>query len=100
MDCGKMVAQGAHASVNAYVDAGYMDRKLWLFSGQKKIVLKVYSEDELLQIYKKAKSMKLPCSIIKDAGKTQIKPGTYTAVGIGPCNDKKANIISSKLKLL
>ncbi|WP_048203338.1 aminoacyl-tRNA hydrolase [Methanocaldococcus infernus] len=103
MGKGKMVAQGGHAIIECYRHAQKLNPKLvedWLREGQKKVVLKVSSEEELLDIYNKAKAEGLPCSIIRDAGLTQLKPGTITAVAIGPERDEKIDKITGHLKLL
>ncbi|WP_456372216.1 aminoacyl-tRNA hydrolase [Methanocaldococcus sp.] len=103
MGKGKMVAQGGHAIIEAFLDAQRKNPKAveeWLREGQKKVVVKVNSEKELIEIYNKAKSENLPCSIIRDAGHTQLKPGTLTAVAIGPDKDEKIDKITGHLKLL
>jgi PTH2 family peptidyl-tRNA hydrolase len=103
MGKGKMVAQGGHAIIEAFLDAKRKNPKAveeWLREGQKKIVVKVNSEEELIDIYNKAKSEGLPCSIIRDAGHTQLEPGTLTAVAIGPDKDEKIDKITGHLKLL
>jgi PTH2 family peptidyl-tRNA hydrolase len=100
MDKGKIASQCSHASVGAYLKAREHDKKKWKKEGMKKIVLKVSSEKELKDFYKLAKKEKLPCDLIRDAGLTQIEPGTITALGIGPADDKKIDKITSKLKLL
>ena len=64
------------------------------------MVGKVNSEQELIEIYNKARSEGLPCSIIRDAGHTQLEPGTLTAVAIGPERDEKIDKITGHLKLL
>lgn len=97
---GKLVAQGAHASLSSFLKTKKLTQKAWQITGQKKVVLKVSSEKELLEIYHKAKSSNLPTSLIRDAGLTQTKPGTYTAVAIGPSTDKKIDQITGHLKLL
>jgi PTH2 family peptidyl-tRNA hydrolase len=100
MDKGKTAAQCAHASIASFLKAKDVDRKKWLSEGMKKVILKVYNEKELINLYKLAKKEKLPCELIIDAGLTQIKPGSITALGIGPANDKKMDKITGKLKLL
>ena len=48
----------------------------------------------------KAKKAKLPCAIIKDAGHTQLEPGTITALAIGPAEEDVIDKITKNLKLL
>lgn len=103
MGKGKIAAQASHASVLAYDDAVRDNADVaeaWMESGCKKIVLKVASEEELLGIFMSAKKEKLPVALIADAGRTQIDPGTKTAVAIGPALESKIDAITSKLKLL
>ena len=42
------------------------------------------SEEELLQMMLKAQSMGLNASVVRDAGRTQIAPGSKTVLAIGP----------------
>jgi PTH2 family peptidyl-tRNA hydrolase len=103
MGKGKIAGQAAHASVGAYIFAETFDPRgtdKWNREGAKKIVLKVSGEKELFTIFQKAKDEDLPCILIHDAGKTQLEPGTATAVGIGPAEDNKIDKIISALKLL
>ena len=99
MGKGKLVSQGAHASIASFLNASLEKRNNWISSGMKKIVLKVNSEKELIDIFKLAKKEKLTCEIITDAGLTQIE-SSKTAVGIGPDADEKIDRITGKLKLL
>ena len=103
MGKGKLAGQVAHASLSAAEEA--MSRReewfeSWKDSGQAKIVLKVSSESELMELYKKAKAEKLPSALIQDRGLTQIEPGTATCLGIGPAPDEAVDSITGKLKLL
>jgi len=100
MGKGKIAAQSAHASFAAFLKSNKRSREKWMKEGMKKVVLKVSSEKELKKFYRLAKKEKLPCNFIRDAGLTQIKTGTITALGIGPGNDKKIDKITGKLKLL
>ena len=104
---GKCVAQGCHASINAYFDAvkipyskQHTDATVWTTGLHTKICVSVDSEAELLGIYQKAKDANLPCSLIKDAGLTEFKEPTYTAVAIGPACEEEINKITGSLKLL
>ncbi len=101
MKKGKIASQASHASISAFLKAQQMNSNVcdeWLL-GQKKIVLKVNSEKELLIIFEKLKKL-LPCALIKDAGRTQIDPGTITALGIGPALESEIDKYTKDLKLL
>ncbi len=100
MGKGKLVAQGAHACIDAYDKASEDGVSKWKREGMAKIALKVQSEQELLAIFNEAKKLKLPASLIRDAGRTQIEPGTITAVAIGPSDEREIDKITGKLKLL
>ena len=41
-----------------------------------------------------------PTALIKDAGMTQIKPGTVTCIAIGPAEEIDINILTKDMKLL
>lgn len=97
---GKLAAQVAHASVESFLKTPEKDRKKWLDENQKKVVLKVENEENLLKIYEKAKRAGLPSVLICDAGLTQIPPGTKTTVGIGPAEEEILDKITGELALL
>ncbi len=105
MGKGKLAVQVAHASVSAVLDSLREGGKkaewvwAWYSQGQMKVVLKVQSQRELVEIYNKARSKKLPTSIIYDAGRTQLEPGTLTAVAIGPAPQELIDDITGKLHL-
>jgi PTH2 family peptidyl-tRNA hydrolase len=97
---GKMVAQGSHASLVAYLKCDHEVRKKWMNEGQTKICVSVDSEEELLQIFSLAAKVGLPTALIRDAGHTELPPNTATAVGIGPAENDAVDQITGKLKLL
>ena len=97
---GKLAAQVAHAAVGAMKNSGRYAVKKWESEGSKKVVLKVSSLKELKSIRNKAKSAKIPSFIVKDAGLTQLTPGTVTCLGLGPTEEKNLDQITSDLKLL
>ncbi|MEB3817054.1 MAG: peptidyl-tRNA hydrolase Pth2 [Desulfurococcales archaeon] len=106
MSPGKAAAQAAHASceaVFAILESGNEEWRRWLYAwrreGQRKIVLRVNSERELLSIYIDAKRLGLPTSLIEDAGLTQLPPGTKTAVAVGPAPAELVDKITGTLKL-
>jgi PTH2 family peptidyl-tRNA hydrolase len=97
---GKLAVQVAHASLDAYRKAGASLRSEWEQEGAKKVVVKVENQEELLKAFSMAKEARLPCSLIKDAGRTELPPGTITAVAIGPSEEGKIDKITGQLKLL
>jgi|SRR3989344_1470495 len=97
---GKACAQAAHASVDAVLKSDKKIVNAWRDTGMAKIVLKVKDEKELLKYFQKAKDENLAVSLITDAGKTVIAPGTKTCVGIGPDEEEKIDFITSSLSLL
>ena len=102
MDKGKLVSQGAHASIASAFKTMQKNPEIfrkWMGS-MKKIVLKIPSEKELMELKAKAARAKLVVEIIRDAGRTQVMPGSITALGIGPDTDEKIDAIIKDLKLL
>ena len=99
MGKGKACAQVAHASLEAYLKAEGRVRERWRREGAKKVVVKVNSEEELMEVFRKALELGLPVVLIRDAGLTQLPPGTPTAVGIGPAEEEKLDSITGELKL-
>jgi len=97
---GKLVAQGSHASLGAYMKAGSVEKKAWELGGQKKIVLKVTSEKDLLEYFERCKDIGLKPALIRDAGHTQIPSGTVTGFGVGPDDESKIDSVLGQLKLL
>jgi PTH2 family peptidyl-tRNA hydrolase len=105
MGKGKLAVQVAHASVSCVLTAikrgGVWEEWVWKWydEGQKKVVLKVYSEDELRKYYEIGILKKLPASFIEDAGRTQLEPGTPTTVGLGPAPEEMIDDIVGELHL-
>ena len=73
--------------------------RLWELSGQRKVVVKVDDEEELLQIEKEAKKAGLITSLIRDAGHTQVVPGSKTCLGIGPGPQQLVDKVTGHLRL-
>jgi PTH2 family peptidyl-tRNA hydrolase len=107
MSRGKQCAQSAHASLDACLKVMQADRvfkaknfNLWKQEGMKKVVLKVDSKEELIQLRDKATQSGIQNALIKDAGFTELEPGTITAVGIGPDKEDKIDKITGHLSAL
>jgi len=114
---GKMIAQGSHAVLAAILkdkiiedNDGKTDSlvipltpplKAWLLGLFKKIAVSVDSEQELLDIERKAREAGIITSLIQDAGLTEFKGiPTYTAAAIGPDTAERLDPITGHLKLL
>jgi PTH2 family peptidyl-tRNA hydrolase len=96
---GKLAAQVAHASFSAYEDTGRQARKAWKGAGQKKVVLKANGESTLFELADAAERAGLPHAVIRDAGHTQLDPGTVTALAVGPGDDEDVNRVTGDLSL-
>lgn len=101
MGKGKACSQIAHASLLAYKKALAMHPskvKEWELLGAKKVVLKAdYST--LMEKLKEAERLGIPYALVRDAGLTQIEPGTITALGLGPDDDERIDKVCGDLKL-
>lgn len=112
---GKMIAQGSHGVLGAILSISKIDHenkcitipmnenlKGWLYDGLfTKICVRVDSENELLDVYNKAKNAGLMHCLIEDAGKTEFHGNkTYTVVVVGPAEEEEVNKITGHLKLL
>jgi len=102
MSPGKAAAQACHAAVSA----AERTRKArvswwrgWMQEGQRKIVLKVASDDELLAIEREAKRLGIEAALISDMGLTELPPGTVTALGVGPAPSNLLDKITGSLPL-
>jgi PTH2 family peptidyl-tRNA hydrolase len=100
MSRGKMIAQGAHASLKAFRKADSEDVEEWDGQGARKIVLAAESGEELEERYRKADSKGIPVSRVVDAGRTELESGTKTAVGVGPTEESRIDSVTGDLKLI
>lgn len=99
---GKMVAQGAHASMKVTL-ANLDDARVkeWLAGAFTKIVVSVDSEQELLDVLGKANDCNVIYDMIVDNGWTEFHGiPTLTAAAIGPDTDENLKPITGNLKLL
>jgi PTH2 family peptidyl-tRNA hydrolase len=96
---GKLAAQVAHASLMAYEDADESTRSAWKGEGQKKVVLRADSESELFELAEKAKTERLPHAVVRDAGHTELEPGTASALAVGPARDDVVDLVTGELSL-
>lgn len=111
---GKLAAQVAHASMKVLVDGIWQlpggmtkwaielneDMERWLAGAFTKIVVGVNSEKELMGLYVDVQLAELPHALILDAGKTEFKEPTYTALAIGPVKEEEVDKLTGNLQLL
>jgi PTH2 family peptidyl-tRNA hydrolase len=103
MSKGKMIVQACHAAVESSEVAKRENREIWKkwrYGNSKKVVLRVESLKEILELHNKALQLKVPCALIKDAGLTELPPGTTTALGIGPDQSELIDKITGQLQLI
>lgn len=130
MRTGKMIAQGAHASMKVIMDMTVPSQKLraqftpdniewvtdkirtltmldgsplqaWLDGIFTKICVYVNSEEELDDVYDKARVARIPVALIVDNGKTEFKGiPTKTCCAIGPYWSSDIDKITGGLSLL
>lgn len=99
---GKIASQCAHAAVLCHqfgLESNKQLIKHWTLIGQPKIVLKVDSLEDLESIYQKAIEKGIIAKMVQDAGRTQIEPGTKTAIGLLDVTEK-IDALLKDLKLL
>lgn len=111
---GKMIAQGAHASLKVFLDRGALSTETpsftftctpamqaWLGGRFKKVCVSVSSEAELDDVARRALEAGLPCAVIVDAGHTEFKGiPTKTCLAIGPADAPDVDAITGTLPLL
>lgn len=102
MKPGKVASQCAHAAVNCFRTSTIRNPELtriWEGTGQPKIVLRCSSESTFYTLQSMATKHKLTYSLITDAGRTELVPGTKTVLGIGPGSTKDVDAVTGHLKL-
>lgn len=114
---GKIAAQASHASLKVFFDKirittvdditratftiDTVEELKWIGGSFTKIAVGANSEQELLDIYNKAKEANLLCSLVLDEGRTEFKGvPTYTVVAIGPADSDGIDKITGVLSLL
>jgi PTH2 family peptidyl-tRNA hydrolase len=102
MGKGKIAAQVSHAAIQAmHKTMQFFPEwvKEWEKQGQKKVVLKISSKQDLLALFQQVKN-NFPSVLIRDSGLTQIRSGEPTCIGIGPVPEEKIDKLTRHLKLL
>ena len=102
MSTGKATAQACHGAVSAAEEVRKQKPSWfggWIEEGQRKIILKVNCEADLLELENKARATKIPISLISDRGLTELPPGTLTTLGIGPAPSNLVDRVTGNLPL-
>lgn len=99
LEKGKACSQSAHAAVECVLRSEKNKVNEWRKEGMPKIVLKVKDLKEMQNYNQLAKDIGLITSLITDAGRTVVEPGTITCLCIGPDDNKKIDSIIKDLKL-
>jgi len=112
---GKEIAQGAHAATAWLRDrvllgmnaAGKVKRvdfspaeRTWLEHSNRKVTVKVGSEEQLLDVYRQALDAGLVVHLITDGGLTEFGGvPTRTCLAIGPDYDDRIDPVTGRLEL-
>lgn len=111
---GKEIAQGSHASMAFLTRRGLIQKdsfisgelsnaveaKEWFKNGFTKICVTVNSEQELMEVYNKARLAGLVVELITDSGATEFHGvPTHTCIAIGPHFNESFKGITDDLKL-
>lgn len=100
MGVGKIAGQVGHACSTVVRQNPIRITEWFNYGNQRKVVLKVNSEIELIDLIKKAQAYQINTTVIRDAGKTQIEANTMTCCGFGPDYSSKLDKLTGHLKLL
>mmetsp|Transcript_156 Transcript_156/g.463 ORF Transcript_156/g.463 Transcript_156/m.463 type:complete len:197 (+) Transcript_156:78-668(+) len=101
MSPGKAAAQSGHATLGAYRRALRLCPNAvrdWLRIGQMKITVKCPTVAELLELERRCIAAGLNCCLIRDAGHTEIEPGSRTVLAVGPAPASALDPITRHLK--
>jgi PTH2 family peptidyl-tRNA hydrolase len=109
---GKMIAQGAHASLAVVLQRATIEgdhatleltdaMKAWLTARFTKVCVSVDSEAALDGVVARARAAGVPCALITDSGRTEFKGvPTKTCCAVGPAWTDEVDAITGDLPLL
>ena len=103
MSKGKTAAQACHAAVGCALASKKKDAdsfRGWDCGGGKIAVLKVQSEKDLFMYKSEAEAQDIVTSLVCDAGRTEVDPGTNTCLGIGPHKQSSLDRLTGDLSML
>ena len=100
MSKGKLAAQVAHASTLAMLEGVEAVVCGWLDNSYPKVVLKVDTTQDLLDLQEKANDLNIATALVIDEGRTELSNGAITCLGIGPDVQSRIDEVTGELKLL
>ena len=101
LSSGKLAVQCAHAAVGSLQLAKKTHSRMvqrWTESSSRKVCLSVEDEKELEYYLERVQEASLPFALIKDAGLTEVAPGTVTVLGVGPAPRHTMDSLFGELK--
>ena len=101
MSEGKLAVQCSHAAVTCTLNARKSHARLverWKNGGARKICLRADDLETLQRLAGQAQAAGLVTTLVKDAGHTEVPPGTITVLGIGPAPRRAIDALVSDLK--
>ena len=101
MSPGKAAAQSGHATLGAYRRGMRLCPNAcrdWLRIGQMKITVKCPTVEELLALEERCAAAGLNTYLIRDAGHTEIEPGSRTVLAVGPAPASAMDHLTRHLK--
>ena len=103
LSIGKTAVQCSHAAVECTRLARKSYSRIferWRSNGSRKVVLKVDDLDHLKELQDIADKANIVTYIVRDAGLTEVEPGTLTVLGVGPCPNRSLDAICGELESL
>ena len=101
MSAGKLAVQCSHAAVSCTLNARKSHARLverWTNTGARKICLRADDLATIQRLAGQAQVAGLVTHLVKDAGLTEVPPGTITVLGIGPAPRRAIDALVSELK--
>ena len=101
LSAGKLAVQCSHAAVSCTLAARKTEQRLlerWKANGARKICLQADDLATLQMLAGQAQVANLITHLVKDAGHTEIPPGTITVLGIGPGPRRSIDALVKDLK--
>jgi PTH2 family peptidyl-tRNA hydrolase len=104
MSPGKMASQCVHAAlgcVRQFTSAMPYQTKLqaWESTGEKVVCLRCDTLAEMQTFLNVARTQNIPVHAVRDAGRTEIAPGSITCLAIGPDTTTRIDGVTGTLRL-